>query len=314
MQNWGLMNNRAIAHIALFLVNVIYAANYLVAKGIMPDYVQPSGFILLRVGGAVFLFGLLFLFNKEKVAKKDFGRLILAGLFGVAINQLLFFNGLILTSPINASIIMTSNPILVLIISHLMLREVITRNKIMGVLIGGAGAVFLLISTKQGVNQHTSFSGDIMVFINAMSYGIYLVIVKPLLAKYKPITVITWVFTFGLIFVIPFGLPQAMEIEWSSIPVSVLWGMFYVVIFTTFLAYLLNIFALKMVSPSVSSTYIYLQPVLAGLFAFLADSWYNNANGYSQDITWFKVLCTIMIFLGVYLVGKKKAVYEKVSS
>ena len=106
------MNSRLLAHIALFLVNVIYAANYLIAKGIMPDHVQPSGFIFLRVLGAAFLFFIVFLFKPEKIEKKDMPRLIFSGLFGVAINQLLFFNGLNLTSPINASIIMTSSPIL----------------------------------------------------------------------------------------------------------------------------------------------------------------------------------------------------------
>jgi drug/metabolite transporter (DMT)-like permease len=304
------MAKRGFAHIALFLVNTIYAANYLVAKGIMPNYVQPSGFIFFRVGGAVILFSILRFFIKEKVEKKDFGRLILAGLFGVAINQLFFFNGLNLTSPINASIIMTSNPILVLIISHLMLREVITRYKIIGVILGGLGAVLLLLSTKAGNSVHASVLGDLMVFINAMSYGIYLVIVKPLLSKYKPTTVIFWVFFFGFLFVLPFGFKQAIEVEWSALPVSVLWGIFYVIVFTTFLAYLLNIFALKIVSPSVSSTFIYLQPVLAGLFAYLYDHYSNNGAGFSQDITWFKLLCTIMIFTGVYLVGRKKAVYE----
>ena len=304
------MSKRAIAHLALFFVNVIYAANYLVAKGIMPDYIAPSGFIFFRVSGSVLLFILLQSFVKEKVERKDFARLILAGLFGVAINQLLFFNGLNLTSPINASIIMTSNPIMVLIISHIILREVITRNKILGVAIGGFGAVLLLVSAKGAVG-HASITGDLMIFINAMSYGVYLVIVKPLLNKYKPITVIMWVFIFGWCFVLPFGFQQALDVEWSTLPSSVIWGVLYVVIFTTFLAYLLNIFALKIVSPSVASTYIYLQPVLAGLFAFFVDKWYGNTDGYSQDITWFKVLCTIMIFIGVYLVGKKKAVYEK---
>lgn len=304
------MSKRAIAHLVLFFVNVIYAANYLVAKGIMPDYIAPSGFIFFRVSGSVLLFILLQSFVKEKVERKDFTRLILAGLFGVAINQLLFFNGLNLTSPINASIIMTSNPIMVLIISHIILREVITRNKILGVAIGGLGAILLLVSTK-GALGHASITGDLMIFINAMSYGVYLVIVKPLLNKYKPITVIMWVFIFGWCFVLPFGFQQALDVEWSTLPSSVIWGVLYVVIFTTFLAYLLNIFALKIVSPSVASTYIYLQPVLAGLFAFFVDKWYGNTDGYSQDITWFKVLCTIMIFIGVYLVGKKKAVYEK---
>lgn len=305
------MNKRVLAHIALLSVNVIYGANYLIAKGIMPDYIGPSGFIFFRVTGSVLLFILLGSFIKEKVDKKDFGRLILAGLFGVTINQLMFFNGLNLTSPINASIIMTSNPILVLIISHIMLKEVITRNKIAGVLIGGLGAVLLLISSKQASAGHASLSGDLMVFINAMSYGVYLVIVKPLLAKYKPITVIMWVFIFGWCFVLPFGISQAMEVDWQALPTSVIWGVVYVILFTTFLAYLFNIFALKIVSPSIASTYIYLQPVIAGLFAYIVDYYLHNDNGYSQDITWFKLLCTLMIFTGVYLVSKRKAVYAK---
>ncbi len=305
------MNKRLFAHIALFIVNVIYAANYLVAKGVMPDYLEPSGFIFYRVSGGLVLFLALYFFNREKVARKDFPRLILAGLFGVAINQLLFFNGLNLTSPINASIIMTSNPILVLGISHLLLREVITKAKIGGVVLGGLGAVLLLMSTKSGDAGHASFQGDLFVFINALSYGVYLVAVKPLLAKYKPTTVIMWVFLFGWIFITPFGFNQAMEVDWVAMPTGILTGVIYVVVFTTFLAYLLNIFALKIVSPAVSSTYIYLQPVLAGLFAYLADSYFNNEDGYSQDITLYKLFCTLLIFIGVYMVGRKKAQYVK---
>lgn len=304
------MSKRTLAHIALLSVNVIYAANYLVAKGIMPDFVEPSGFIFYRVSGALFLFYLVFLFNKEKIERKDIARLVLSGFFGVAINQLMFFNGLNLTSPINASIIMTSNPILVLVISHMMLREVITKSKILGVVIGGLGAVLLLLSAKNSLG-HASLQGDLYVFINALSYGIYLVIVKPLLSKYKPSTVIFYVFLFGWIFVTPVGINQAIRVEWSSMPLSILIGVFYVIVFTTFFAYMLNIFALKIVSPAVSSTYIYLQPVLAGLFAFIGDRMLNEVNGYSQDITLFKIFCTLLIFIGVYLVGRKKAVYEK---
>ena len=305
------MSKRTLAHIALLSVNIIYAANYLIAKGIMPDFIKPSGFIFYRVTGALFLFYLVFLFNKEKLERKDLGRLILSGLFGVTINQLMFFNGLNLTSPINASIIMTSNPILVLVISHIMLREVITKSKIAGVLVGGLGAVLLLLSTKSGGIGHASLRGDLFIFINAFSYAIYLVIVKPLLSKYKPSTVIFYVFLFGWIFTLPFGFSQAMEVDWSALPVSILAGAFYVIVFTTFLAYMLNIFALKIVSPAVTSTYIYLQPVLAGLFAFIGDRILSDMNGYSPDITLFKGFCTLLICVGVYLVGRKKAVYEK---
>jgi drug/metabolite transporter (DMT)-like permease len=293
------------AHLILVLVNIIYAANYLVAKGIMPDYIGPSGFIFYRVTGAVILFFILKTRIKEKIDKKDWIKLALAGLFGVAINQLLFFNGLNLTSPINASIIMTSNPIMVLIISSVLLRDKITISKLLGIIIGGAGAVLLLISTKGQNNMHASFWGDLMVFINAMSYGVYLVIAKPLLKKYNPVTVITWVFFFGWILVTPFGIKQATEVDWVNMPVNIIWGVVYVVIFTTFLVYLLNVYALKIISPAVASTYIYLQPVLAGLFAYLYDHFSNNPQGFSQDITWFKVFTTLMIFFGVYLVGRK---------
>ncbi|HHE65158.1 MAG TPA: EamA/RhaT family transporter [Bacteroidetes bacterium] len=298
------MNKILKAHLTLILVNVVYAANYLVAKGIMPDYIGPSGFIVFRVTGAVILFFIIKTRVKETIDKKDWIKLALAGLFGVAINQLLFFNGLNLTSPINASIIMTSNPIMVLIISHLLIRERITKSKLLGIIIGGAGAVLLLISTKGQDQGHASFWGDLMVFINAMSYGIYLVIAKPLLKKYSPLTVITWVFFFGWLIVTPIGFNQAIEVDWAVMPMSIIWGVVYVIIFTTFLVYLLNIQALKIVSPSVASTYIYLQPVLAGLFAWLYDYFTNNEQGYSQDITWFKVFTTLMIFFGVYLVGR----------
>lgn len=305
------MNKRLLAHIALLMVNCIYAANYLVAKGIMPDHMEPSGFIFYRVSGAFLLFLILFAFSPERVAKKDFPRLILCGLFGVAVNQLFFFNGLNLTSPINASIIMTANPILVLGISHILLKEVITKAKILGVILGGLGAVLLLVSATDGNTGHVSLRGDLFIFINALSYGVYLVIVKPLLKKYKAVTVITWVFFFGLIFITPFGAKQALAVEWSAMPSSILMGVLYVIIGTTFLAYLLNLSALKIVSPSVSSTYIYLQPLLAGVFALLIDYYYNNQDGYSQDITLYKVGCAILIFIGVYLVGSKRAKYAK---
>lgn len=306
------MGKLAKAHVTLFLVNVIYAANYLVAKGIMPDYIRPSGFIVFRVTGALVLFLLIRLTVKEKVEKKDYLLFMLAGLFGVAINQLLFFNGLNLTSPINASIIMTSNPIMVLIISHLLIKERITRTKLIGILIGGTGAILLLLSSKSGQQGHANFWGDLMVFFNAMSFGIYLVIAKPLLKKYKPLTVITYAFFFGWLMVTPIGLKQALEVDWTAMPVSVLWGVAYVIVFTTFLVYLMNITALKQVSPAVASTYIYLQPVLAGLFAWIMDRMLQNSDGYSQDITWYKVATTLLIFYGVYLVGKSgRPAYQK---
>ncbi len=291
------------AHIALFIVNVIYGANYIVAKGVMPDHVGPSGFILMRVSGAVALFWLVKSFVKEKVARKDFLRLALCGLFGVAINQLLFFNGLNLTSPINSAIIMTSNPIMVLLLAAIIIKERITLQKMIGIVVGAGGAIALILGNSD--TGLSSQEGDLYILINSLSYGVYLVIVKPLMSKYQPLTVISWVFFFGLLFVTPFGLNQLMEVEWSALPTDIVWAIFYVVVATTFLAYLLNIYALKTVNPSVSSSYIYLQPVMASAFALLhaALSTVGETN-YAADITWAKGGYTLLIFLGVFLISK----------
>ena len=296
------MSNLFKAHIALFIVNLIYGANYIIAKGIMPDYLTPDAFIFLRASGALILFSLIFVFNKERIQKSDWLRLAACGLFGVAGNQLFFFHGLSLTSPINSAIIMTSNPIVVLTLSAIILNDTITKRKISGVALGMAGAVLLIWLSRGDKGSQSSLTGDVFILINSFSYAIYLVLVKPLMAKYKPLTVISLVFLFGFIFVLPFGLPDILETNWSVFDSDTILSVMYVVVGVTFLAYLLNIFALRVVSPSVASSYIYLQPVSAGLFAFF-HAWMYGSD-YANDITFTKLVCTLMIFVGVYLVSK----------
>jgi drug/metabolite transporter (DMT)-like permease len=290
------------AHLALFSTNLIYGLNYTVAKNVMPTYIQPFGFIFCRVSGALLLFWFFHrLFFKEKIAKADFPRLALCGLFGVAINQLLFFKGLNITTPINASIIMTANPVLVLLFAAFLIKERITVYKVAGVALGLTGAVMLLLFNHDlSLGSVTAF-GDLLIFVNATSYAIYLVLVKPLMLKYKPLTVIKWVFLFGFLVVFPFGWSEFSAINWSQMPTSILWETTFVVVGTTFLAYLFNIFALKTVSPSTASTYIYLQPLLAGAFAV----WLGK-----DQVDEVKVLAALFIFSGVYLVSKRQKVKE----
>lgn len=298
------MNRQVLAHLALLLVALVYGANYLVAKGLMPDLIGPSGFIVFRVLGAGVLFLLLYLFNFQKVAPSDIPRLMLCGAFGVAANQLLFFNGLNLTSPVNASIIMTSNPILVLVASALILRTSITWRKVLGIVLGASGAIMLLRLSAASGAAHISWQGDLMVFLNAMAYGVYLVLVKPLMARYKPLTVITWVFLFGALIVLPFGASQALEVDFASFTGGQWLSVGFVVLCTTFLVYLLNIFALGIVMPTVVSSYIYLQPLFAGLFAFLY-AWAGGED-FTGDLTWSRLLCALLIFTGVYLVSSSR--------
>ncbi len=289
------MNKTILAHISLILANTIYAINYTFAKDVMPSFIMPKGFILLRVIGALILFSIsYFLFVNEKVDRKDIWRLSICSIFGVAINQLFFFEGLNLTTPINAAIVMTVNPILVILLAFLILEDAITFKKCTGIFIGLFGAAILIL--KQGnVDWASSHqTGNLLIFINASSYGLYLVLVKPLLNKYHPITILLYLFGFGLLYIIPFGYNSLTGIKWNVMPNIIYLKIAFVVIFTTFVAYLLNSSALKQLSPTTVSIYIYLQPILATMFAIFwgADSLDNQ-----------KIIAALLIFIGVYLVS-----------
>lgn len=289
------------AHIALFIVNAFYGANHVVAKGVMPNYLSPSAFIFLRAVGATALFWIVKLvFIKEKVAPKDLLLLAACGLFGVAMNQLFFFHGLSITSSINTGIIMTVNPIMVVILSYFILKESITWRKSVGIALGATGAILLTLTAGSG--QGDSAMGDAFIFINAASYAVYLVLVKSLMKKYAPITVITYVFTFGLTFVMlyPPTLAEVYATDFSTFPTPIIYIIIFVVVCVTFLAYLLTVYGLKYVSPSVSSAYIYLQPVLVMFFAYVLNA-VGLVEDYTGTITLEKVLYMLLIFLGVYI-------------
>lgn len=268
----------------------------------MDGYIPPFAFILCRVLGAViFFWGCSALFPNNRLQAKDIGRLILCGMFGVACNQLCFFEGLDNTVPINASVIMTVNPILVLIISFFVLRERITIRKSIGIAVGLAGAVTMLMFKGDSITTlqfgSDTVYGDLLILVNATSYGIYLVIVKPLMSRYHPVQVVKWVFTFGTLFVLPFGLPQIGEVMWETFDAVIWWEFAFVVIGVTCFAYLFNIYALKHVNPTVVSTYIYLQPVLASIFAIMMQT---------DTLTAIKVGAAMLIMLGVYLVSSRR--------
>ncbi|MBL7900095.1 MAG: DMT family transporter [Crocinitomicaceae bacterium] len=292
--------NNVKAHLALFVVNLLYSINYLVAKGLMPSLIGANGFIVLRVLGATTLFWILLAFAYEKVAKRDLIRIAICGFFGVGVNQLFFFNGLMRTSPVNASVIMVTTPILVLVLSLIFLKERISRKQITGVLIGAIAAVILSLNAS-GKGTSTGL-GDLFILLNAASYGIYLILVKPLMSKYNALTIITWVFTFGLVVVLlwPFSLSELKAVDWNLFNTTSYLKLIFVIVGVTFMPYLLMVYAMKTVSPYVASVYIYLQPVLAALFIYLYAAF--GMENYMSDLGLLKVICACLIFLGVYLV------------
>ncbi len=284
-----------LVHAAIFTVALIYAANYSIMKTVTPEFIKPFGLVIVRVFSATALFWLIT--PREIIQKGDHFKLALCALFGIAINQMFFIKGLSMTVPLNASVIMTTCPIMVLITSSIILKEKITLLKTIGILLGFTGA-FLLFTDGGTKFEGANFWGDICIFINALSYGIYLVIVKPLMEKYSPLTVVKWIFTFGCFYVFPFGIQELWVVDWNDFAGGGFWALGYIIVFTTFMTYLLNGWALKHVSPNVVGYYIYLQPILATSIAIYFRG---------DPLTPRAVLFSMLIFLGVFLVSRKKA-------
>jgi len=259
------------AHLALLCVAAIYSINYIWAKDVMPAYVQSSGFIFLRVAGASILFFILHLSKGFSWPERaDVGRLFLCGLLGVAGNQLFFFKGLSMTSPVNSSIIMTISPLLVVLLGALLHKDKISRNRWLGLAIAGGAALTLIIAGSELNSIQSHPLGDFFILLNASFYSAYLVVVQPLMKKYPPVKVIQWVFMAGLCIVVPIGFNQVLEIEWTQLPSGILLRMSFVIVFTTFVAYLFNIYAVSKLGSATTGMYIYLQPFLASVFAALS--------------------------------------------
>jgi drug/metabolite transporter (DMT)-like permease len=290
------MNKRYLALIAAFLATSIYGINHTVAKEVMPIYIGSSGFIMLRLLGATLIFWLISLFTpNEKIEKKDFLKILLASILGMCVNMLAFFRGLELSTPINSGIIITLSPVLVLILSYFFLKEKVTVKKIIGILIGFSGAVFLILnSSKTGINAPNIPLGNSFFLLNASAYAGYLIVIKPLTSKYNIFTLMKWLFLIGLVLSTPITFNQFVEVNWTELPWFAIWRMAYVVIGTTFLTYLFNIYALKTLSPTTVGSFIYLQPIITIGFALITG---NDV----LDTT--KMFSCLLVFIGIYLVS-----------
>lgn len=292
------MTNALKAHISLFTAQVIYALNYSIAKDLMPAHIGPIALVYLRISGACVLFWILSLFTrKESLDVGDLKKMAVLAVFGVFINQVFFIYGLSLTKPINSAIIMISNPIMVIVFTLIVFKERVTFLKISGLLIGIIGAVTLLLFKGNFEFGSETIAGDLMTLINASSWAVFVVMAKPYMQKYHTVTVMKWIFLFGLIYMTPLGIYDLPHVNWQAMTGEIYFAIGFVVIATTFLAYLLNTYALKALSSTVVSMYIYTQPFLATLFAVFLGK---------DNLTPIKIVSAILIISGVYMVSYKK--------
>lgn len=299
------MSKRIVALIGATLVSIIYGLTFTIAKDVMPDYVKPYGFIVLRVGISMVLFWIAAyimtsakVIPKEIISTSDFPRIAAAAFTGVAFNMLTFFKGLSLTSPISASVIMPITPILVLILSAILLKERMLKRSVFGIIVGLSGTALLVLYGKSVGAATNANLGNFLVFLNAASYGLYLIVVKKLMDKYNAFNFVKWIYLFGFIMVLPFGWSDVMEISWATLPQLIVWKIVFVVVFSTFLTYLLNLLSMRELKPTTIAVFIYLQPLFAAIFAIAVGK---------DELNWIKVVSAMMIFIGVALATQKKA-------
>jgi drug/metabolite transporter (DMT)-like permease len=294
------LNKNYSAHLALLFTNIFFAINFTLVKFLIGNgFVGAFGLNFLRAGVTVILLWLLYFIYPTKInfEKKDYGRLVLCALTGIAINQMLFVKGLSLTYSIHASLLMLSTPILITIIAAWLLKERINNFKIIGLVLGVAGALVLILSKEKIGNPPNVIIGDILVLLNAISYTFYFILVKPLMSKYNPVAVLRIIFTIGFFIMIPFCFQEFAAIQWGTFTPQAFSYLTVVIIGGTFFAYLFNIYGIKILGSSMAGSYIYTQPFFAAAIAIFIGG---------ELLVLYKVIAGVLIFTGVYLVNKKK--------
>lgn len=292
------MSNRTLALLAALVATIIYGINHTIAKEVMPRYVQPFGFIFLRVTGAALLFWCIAPFApKQKIERGDWGRMAICAIMGMVINMLAFFKGLQLSTPINSAVLVTITPIIVVVLSALFIKEKVTLQKSIGVLLGLAGALALILFGAEIRSDAPNIPlGNFLFVVNATFYGTYLILVKNLISKYHPFVLLKWLFTFGVLVNFPITFSEVLAIEWSVLPIDAIGAIVFVVLGTTFSTYLLNAFALTQLKASTIGAFVYIQPLVGVLFAV------STGKDHLSNI---KLFAMVLVLAGVYLASKK---------
>jgi|LakMenEpi03Aug12_release.lakeMendotaPanAssembly.Ray.scaffolds.fasta_scaffold87355_2 drug/metabolite transporter (DMT)-like permease len=293
------MQRNTLAHLSVLSANIIFALNFSVVKSVTPDPIGPFGLNVARALVTTFLFWTLW--PLEKVSPlpdaRDVPRLILCALTGVVLNQLLFIKGLSMTHSTHASLLVLSTPIVITAVAFIFLGEQVTWLRALGLLMGVTGAGLLILEGGRSKEGSDVVTGNILVLLNAIFYSFYFVLVKPLMGRYTPFQIIRWMFTLGSLVIIPAGWREFTQADWSSFTSAQWWGVAFVVLGATFLAYLFNIHGLSRLNASAVGSYIYLQPLIASLVAALF---------LDESFTPLKFLSALLIFAGVFLVNRRQ--------
>jgi drug/metabolite transporter (DMT)-like permease len=294
-----------LAHLALLAVALIYGLNYFLAREVFAE-IPPLGVVALRTSVTALILVLITRGgHQERIrSRRDYLRLALCAVFGTGINQVLFFKGLSMTVEVNAAVLMTTSPLFVFLAAFLLRSEQLTGRKVLGLLVAFGGAALLSLRGR-GLDWGEGYLwGDLMVTLNAASYGLYLVMVRPLMQTYRLFTVVMWVFLFGSLINVPLGIPDLLSVNWSEVSLGAYLRVGYIILFVTVGTYTLNGWALKQLSAAGVGVYIYLQPVIVALLSLVWAA---------APISWTQTGYMVLVFVGVYLVTYRKKTVETTS-
>ncbi|MEP6674839.1 MAG: DMT family transporter [Ferruginibacter sp.] len=293
------MDNRTKAHLGLLATNIFFALNITLVKQLTNNgFIKPFGLNLIRIGVSAILLWIMFLFKPARpgIHKKDIPRFLLCAFTGIALNQMLFISGVSLTFSIHSALLLLVTPIVLTIIGSIFYKERLTRLKLAGLFCGIAGATILIAFRENSGTGNNVLLGDLLIAGNATVYALYFIFVSPLMKKYNAIHVIRWVFTFGLVMVFPFCWNDFTKIDPAGFSAAQYISVTTIVIGGTFLAYLFNIYGIKILGPVISGAYIYTQPFFAAIIAMIV---------LKEDLNMYKLIAAVLIFTGVYLANKK---------
>ncbi len=292
------MNKNLQGHLFAFSANLLWGLMAPIGKSALSEFSALS-VTTFRMVGAAACFWLLSLFCKqEHVDHRDLLKMFFAALFALVFNQGVFIFGLSLTSPIDASIVTTTLPIVTMIVAAIYLKEPITNKKVLGIFVGAMGALILIISSQSAGAGNGSMMGDLLCLVAQISFSIYLTVFKGLSQRYSPITLNKWMFVYASMCYIPFSYGDITSIQWAEISTTALWQVGYVVIGGTFLAYICIMAAQRILRPTVVSMYNYMQPIVASIAAIIMSLAVFNLQ---------KGIAIALVFLGVYIVTQSKS-------
>lgn len=298
------MSKNVKGHIFALTANVLWGLMAPIGKSALMEFSALS-VTTFRMVGAAACFWLLSAFCKyEHVDHRDMLKIFFASLFALVFNQGVFIFGLSLTSPIDASIVTTTLPIVTMIIAAIYLKEPVTNMKVLGIFVGAMGALILIMSSQTTGQGNSSILGDLLCLVAQISFSIYLTVFKGLSHKYSPITLSKWMFVYASMCYIPFSYHDIAGIQWTEISTAAYLQVGYVVVGGSFLAYIFILTAQRLLRPTVVSMYNYMQPIVASIATIIMGL---------GVFGWVKGAAVALVFLGVYIVtkSKSKADFEK---